>query len=151
MLLSDVIKKKLINWFARQPDQIKLVILKRQRDLFFDLRLTQQDKTPEELTLESLYKVLYLAWKSEYIGAIKESDHRLEKIREKIIERLKRHKARKNPKKQTKLQQLEKFDKDIRLMREQGLSYQKISEYLKKNHKVKIHFTYIRKYLMEHP
>ena len=93
----------------------------------------------------------YILLEKEYIGAIKESDHRLEKIREKIIERLKRHKARKNPKKQTKLQQLEKFDKDIRLMREQGLSYQKISEYLKKNHKVKIHFTYIRKYLMEHP
>lgn len=96
MLLSENMKKKVINWFARQPDSIKLELIKRQRDLYFELKKNKKDKTPEEITLESIYYVLYLAWKNEYIGAIKEPDHRLEKIKEKIIERLKRHKARKN-------------------------------------------------------
>jgi hypothetical protein len=151
MLLSENMKKKILNWFARQPDTIKLELIKRQRDLYFDLKEKNKTKSPEEVTLESLYHVLYIAWKNEYVGAIKEPDHRLEKIREKIVERLKRHKARKKPQKQTKLQQLEKFDSDIRLMRAQNLSYQKIAEYLQKHHNVKVHLTYIRKYLMEHP
>ena len=151
MLLSDNLKKKIINWFARQPEQIKLEIIKRQRDLYFKFQEQSKDKAPEQLTLESFYVVLYTAWKTEYIGAIKEKDHDLEKIRKKIVERLKRHKAKKKQKKQTKLQQLEKYDSDIKLMRQEGLSYQKIADYLEEKYKLKVHLTYIKKYLEEHP
>ncbi len=151
MLLSESMKKKILNWFARQPDRVKLEILKRQRDLYFTLREQNKNRIPEEITLESLYAVLYTAWKSEYIGTIKESDHNLEKIREKIVERLKRHKLRKKQNRKTKLQQLEKYDSDIKFMRQQGLSYQKIADYLEDKYKFKVHLTYVKKYLEEHP
>lgn len=44
MLLSENMKKKVINWFARQPDSIKLELIKRQRDLYFELKKTKKIK-----------------------------------------------------------------------------------------------------------
>jgi len=156
MLISESTKQKIIRWYARQPEAVRIDFFAKQRDLFFELLKREQEK-PEhnkkpihEITYESFLGVLYYAWKTEEPASFKEPDQNIEKIRTKIIERMQRHKKRKKtPPKQKKLQQLEKFDKDVRLMREKGLSYQKIAEYLNTYHKVKIHFTYIQKYLKD--
>jgi hypothetical protein len=156
MLISESTKQKIIRWYARQPEAVRIELFAKQRDLFFELRKREQEK-PEpdrkpihEITYESFLNVLYYAFKMEAPGGIKEPDHKIDRIRDKVIERMLRHKKRKQATpKQKKLQQLEKFDKDIRVMREKGLSYQKISEYLNTYHKVKIHFTYIQKYLKD--
>jgi len=153
MLISESTKQKIIRWYARQPEAVRIELFSKQRDLFFELRKLNREKpdrkTIDEITYESFLNVLYYAWKTEEPGGIKEPDHKIEKIRNKIIERMQRHKKRKPAPKQKKLQQLEKLDKDIRLMREKGLSYQKIADYLSVYHKVKIHFSYIQKYLKD--
>lgn len=156
MLISESTKQKIIRWYARQPEAVRIELFAKQRDLFFELRKRDQEK-PEpdrkpihEITYESFLRVLYYAWKTEEPGGIKEPDRKIEKIRDKVIERMLRHKKHKQtPPKQKKLQQLEIFDKEITLMREKGLSYQKIAVYLSTYHKVKIHFTYIQKYLKD--
>jgi len=158
MLMSETAKQKIIRWYARQPEAIRIEIFKKQRDIFFEMRKFEKEKpeqsrkTPHELTYESFLQAIYLVWKTEFVGGTKETNHKTETIKQKIIERIKRHKINiKKPRRQKKLRDLEKFDRDIRVMREEGLSYQKIADYFAKYHKTKIHFTYIQKYMKEHP
>lgn len=147
-MLTEKKKQKILAWFARQPQEIQLDIFKMQRDLFFLLKNRESQKPPHELTMESFVQAVYEAWKTENFAHMKETDHDIEKIKQKIITRIKRHKVRaKKKKKGTKQDLIEKYTKEILLMKDEGLSLRQMAEYLEKYHKVKVSHSTINRYM----
>ncbi len=147
-MITEKRRQKILLWFARQPWEIQLDIFKMQRDLFFQMKGEGTQKPAWEITLESFIQAVYEAWKTENFAHFKETNHNVEKIRQKIMTRIKRHKVRTTKKKKsTKQELLEQYMKELLIMKHEKLSLRQIANYLEKYHKVKASHTTINRFL----
>ena len=146
----DAVAKKKLKWLFNQPEEIILKAIKLQRDLFFKYRAEKKDLDPDRLTLLSLIKAAELFHISEHPTTLKNQDRNLDLLKQKILDRIQRHEIRQNDKKKKKRESKKKkkiieLTTEIKIMREQGQSFQSIANYIEKYHKTKLHPTYISK------
>ncbi len=147
-MITEKRRQKILLWFAKQPWEIQLDIFKMQRDLFFQMKGEGTQKPAYELTLESFIQAVYEAWKTENFIHTKETDHQIEKIRQKIMTRIRRHKVRtKKKKKSTKQELLEQHAKELMMMKQEKLSLRQMADYLEKYCKIKASHTTINRFL----
>jgi len=147
---ASAIKK--IKWLISQPEEIVLKAIKLQRDLFFKYRAEKKDLDPDRLTLLSLIKAAETFYNAEHPTSFKNPDRNLDLLKQKILDRIERHEIRQIDKKKKKRESKKKkkimeLITEIKIMREQGQSFQVIADYIQKYHKTKLHPTYISKLL----
>ena len=145
-------EKKKIKWLFGQPEDIILRVIKLQRDLFFKYRAEKKDLDPDRLALLSLIKAAELFHSSEHPTTFKNPDRNLDLLKQKILDRIERHEIRQIDKKKKKRESKKKkkimgLMQEIKIMREQGQSFQSIADYIEKYHRTKIHASYVSKLL----
>ena len=148
----DAAAKKKLKWLFNQPEEIILKAIKLQRDLFFKYRAEKKDLDPDRLTLLSLIKAAELFHSSEHPTTFKNPDRNLDLLKQKILDRIERHEIRQIDKKKKKRESKKKkkimgLMQEIKIMREQGQSFQSIADYIEKYHRTKIHASYVSKLL----
>ena len=145
-------EKKRLKWLFAQPEDIILRVIKLQRDMYFKFKAENKDIGPDRLTLLSLIKAAELFHHSEHPTTFKNPDRNLDLLKQKILDRIERHEIRQIDKKKKKRESKKKkkimgLMQEIKIMREQGQSFQSIADYIVKYHKTKLHPTYISKLL----
>jgi len=148
----DAAAKKKLKWLFNQPEEIILRVIKLQRDMYFKLKAENKDIGPDRLTLLSLIKAAELFHISEHPTTLKNQDRNLDLLKQKILDRIERHEIRQIDKKKKKRESKKKkkimdLMQEIKIMREQGQSFQSIADYIEKYHRTKIHASYVSKLL----
>ena len=118
--------------------------------MFFKYRAEKKDLDPDRLTLLSLIKAAETFYNAEHPTTFKNPDRNLDLLKQKILDRIERHEIRQIDKKKKKRESKKKkkiieLTTEIKIMREQGQSFQSIANYIEKYHKTKLHPTYISK------
>ncbi len=146
--------KKRLKWLFSQPEEIILKAIKLQRDMYFKLKAEKKDLSPDQLTLLSLIKAAEIFYNSEHPTTLKNPERDLSLLKQKILDRIEKHKIRHDEKKLSQKKRASKKKKkimdlmqEIKIMREQGQSFKSIADYIQKYHKTKLHPTYISKLL----
>ena len=147
-------QKKKLKWLFGQPEPIIIEAIHKQRKLYHQLKAQNKEENSDKIALEALTKIAEQIYDSEHIINKKNQDKDLESIKNKVLERIRRHEKRYKEKKKErkkrknlKKEKIKMLLKEIKIMREQKQSYQAISEYILKYHKVKLHPSYISKIL----
>ena len=148
----NTLEKKKIKWLFSQHEVIILQAVKLQRDMYFKLKAENKDIGPDRLTLLSLIKAAELFHISEHPTTLKNQDRNLDLLKQKILDRIERHEIRQIDKKKKKRESKKKkkimgLMQEIKIMREQGQSFQSIADYIEKYHRTKIHASYVSKLL----
>ena len=147
----DAAAKKKLKWLFNQPEEIILQAIKLQRDMYFKLKAENKDIGPDRLTLLSLTKAAEFFYNAEYPTSSKNPERNLNLLKQKVLDRIQRHEIRHNEKKASQKRESKKKKKiielttEIKIMREQGQSFQSIANYIENYHKTKLHPTYISK------
>ena len=149
----DAAAKKKLKWLFNQPEEIILQAIKLQRDMYFKLKAENKDIGPDRLTLLSLTKAAEFFYNAEYPTSSKNPERNLNLLKQKVLDRIQRHEIRHNEKKASQKRESKKKKKimglmqEIKIMREQGQSFQSIADYIEKYHRTKIHASYVSKLL----
>ena len=149
----DASARKKIKWLISQPEEIILQAIKLERDMYFKLKAENKDIGPDRLTLLSLTKAAEIFYNAEHPTAFKNPDRNLDLLKQKVLDRIQRHKIRYEEKKASQKRESKKKKKimglmqEIKIMREQGQSFQSIADYIEKYHRTKIHASYVSKLL----
>lgn len=144
--LSAEKRKQLFGYFQRLEEPVRLFVMKLQTDLMRQYRAQYYNKDKQA---EFAYGMLILA-----IAKVREPEQRLHKksgspLSDKVVEeirsfRIERLKLRK-PKPSVVREEIERLYHVIAGLREENLSWIKISEYLKKYHHVTVSHSYIER------
>ncbi len=149
----NTLEKKKIKWLFSQHEVIILQAVKLQRDMYFKLKAENKDIGPDRLTLLSLIKAAETFYNAEHPTSFKNPDRNLNLLKQKVLDRIQRHEIRHNEKKASQKRESKKKKKimglmqEIKIMREQGQSFQSIADYIEKYHRTKIHASYVSKLL----
>jgi len=148
----DASARKKIKWLISQPEEIILQAIKLERDMYFKLKAENKDIGPDRLTLLSLTKAAEIFYNAEHPTGFKNPDRNLDLLKQKILDRIERHEIRQIDKKKKKRESKKKkkimgLMQEIKIMREQGQSFQSIADYIEKYHRTKIHASYVSKLL----
>lgn len=148
-------KHRYMGWFSQQPVSVVVDILESADENFYRFR---ERKPPgaERRTIryEAFLHAIKDAYNLEYSSRIKNPDHDLQKVLVKQEEKVRRFSERRKEKiirkrKAKKRDLILRYMPDIQLMREQGMSYPAISEYLKR-YKLDAHPSYIQQLVKEY-
>jgi len=138
-------------WLALQGEQTKIEAAKLQTDLIRQHRRQGmgQTMTPEfvyAMHALALVKMVWLETAQKRKG-VKLTDEEFEKVQEIRIDRIKARKRKKaSPKKE--LIRV-RFFQLIQTLREKGLSWREVGEYLATHHKTRLTYSYIRESFIE--
>lgn len=138
-------------WLSQQGEQTKIEAAKLQTDLIRQHRRQNmgQTMTPEfvyAMHALALVKMVWMETAQQRKGA-KLSDEEFAKMQEIRIDRIKSKKRKKASPKKNLIRV--RFFELIRKLREEGLSWREISDYLATHHKTKLTHSYIRESFIE--
>lgn len=136
---SNKYKIKLINWFNRQNDLIKIDIFKEQKNQFFKLKSTEL-KLEEILPLIAFYLAIDKLYNLENLNNQKNKSQNLTKLA--FISNFSIKKSRKIRIKE-KREKLINIWSVVQKLKEEDFSLREISEYLKSKHRMNVSHTYI--------
>ena len=145
-------RPKLVRYFAKLPEKIKIEVLKLQTDLIRQNRDMMKKNTQPEFFYSMFIKAIHYVKSIEIahtqsIADEQEAVEKTKKITEIRIQRMLAEKAEKKKKtrddKKFRLIKL-RFYNEIVKMQKQGFTYKDISTYIAKYHKVKITPAYIQ-------
>ena len=143
--LSEPNRKRLINYYARLPEQSRIEAHKLQTDLLRQKRDKYDNAKHQEFTYAMFLLALAGMKSLESAQAAKRalSDEEAEKITEL---RIKRILAGKNKGRESKTKHLIeiRFYEEIKNLKDKGLTWRDIAEYIKKYHKKKISHGYLQ-------
>jgi len=148
-------KHKLLGWFSQQPASVITEILESASQNFYKIR----ERMPANASRETIRYAAFVnavkdSYNVEYSVRMKNPDHDLEKIINNQTEKIKHFSERREEKlarkrKSKKRDLILRHSPDIVLMRNQGLSYTAIAEYLGR-YKLNVHPSYIQKLAKEY-
>lgn len=138
---SNKYKTKLINWFNRQNDLIKIDIFKEQKNQFFKLKSTEL-KVEEILPLIAFYLAIDKLYNLENLNNQKNRSQNLTKLAS--ISNFSIKKSRKIRIKE-KREKLINIWSVVQKLKEENFSLREISEYLKSKYRMNVSHTYIDK------
>jgi len=130
---------KLINWFNRQNDLIKIDVFKEQKNQFFKLKSSEL-KVEEILPLTAFYLSIDKFYNLENINNQKNKSQNLTKLAS--ISNFSIKKSRKIRMKE-KREKLINIWSVIQKLKKESFSLREISKYLKSKHRMNISHTYI--------
>jgi hypothetical protein len=143
--LSEPNRKRLINYYARLPEQTKIEAHKLQTDLIRQSRDKYDNARQQEFTYAMLLLALAKMKSLELAQTTKKAltDEEAGKITELRIQRILAAKNKGRESKQKHLIEI-RFYEEIKNLKEKGLSWREIAEYIKKYHKKKISHGYLQ-------
>jgi hypothetical protein len=143
--LSEPNRKRLINYYARLPEQTRIEAHKLQTDLLRQSRDKYDNARQQEFTYAMLLLALAKMKSLESGQATKKAltDEEAGKITELRIQRVLTAKNKGRESKQKHLIEI-RFYEEIKNLKEKGLSWREIAEYIKKYHKKKISHGYLQ-------
>jgi len=136
-----MIDKKFLRLLAKQSDKDLEEIFNKSFDLYHS-EFKKIDATQGKKFLLALDKTTHDFQKKAKLTKGKNVDITLEEIEEIEDTKIERFKQKKSPK-NNKLEK--QFKHTIIRLRKEGLSWQKISDYLAEHHKFRVHFSTIQK------
>jgi len=132
-------------WLSQQGEQTKIEAAKLQTDLIRQARrIAGQIMTPEfayAMHALALVKMVWMETAQQRKG-VKLSDDEFAKVQEIRIDRIKSKKRKKSSPKKTVIRV--RFYQLIGTLREKGLSWREISDYISTHHKISLAHSYIR-------
>jgi len=141
-------------WWAKQPEQIKIEGIKLTRDLLIQQIETEKTPISVELIYSAFIQALFNMHRIETGKIMKRkkdgevNEEELKKIQQIRVARILA--GRQQGKKSKKRNMLKmRYGKLMMNLREEGLSYREISNYLKKHHRFKVCHALIGKVLGE--
>lgn len=142
-------RASLYRWLAKQGEQTRIEAMKLQTDLIRQHR----DRADKEKRPEFHYAMHVLALvKMHWIETAQSQKARLTnteaaKLTEIRIERVLAQKRKKSSPKKEAIRI--RFFHEVKMLREKGLSWRQVSDYIAKNHKTKIGYSYLRECFVE--
>jgi len=130
---------KLINWFKRQNDLVKIDVFKEQKNQFFRLKSTDM-KLEETLQLIAFYLAIDKFYNLENLNNQKNKGQNLAKLASISNFSIKKSRKVRIKKKRDKLINIWSV---VQKLKEKDFSLRDISQYLKSKHRMNVSHTYI--------
>jgi len=152
--ISPSQKKRFLGWFCQQPKSAIETILESANENFFRFRERMPGAARPAIRYEAFIGALKDAYNLEYNTRIKNPDHDLEKVltrqKEKVLRFAERRKEKLSRKRKSKKRDLIlRHMPSIELMRQHGMSYPAIAEYLQR-YRLQVHPSYIQQLTKEY-
>lgn len=143
--LSNDGRKKLINWFARQDDELQIAIFEEQRNQFFKLKVQSVDM--KVIALSAFILSIKIFFDKELLLQKKNKSSSLDELGKTADYQIRRFKRTRKKEKEEKLLNLISV---VRKLKMEKYSYRHICDYLKKFHRFEVSHTYLAKFIKEH-
>jgi len=152
--ISPKQKKRYLGWFCQQPISVVEGILESANENFFRFRERMPGVQRPAIRYEAFLFAVQSAYNLEYGNRIKNPDHDLEKVltrqKEKVLRFAEKRRERLVRKRKSKKRDLIlRHMPSVELMRQQGMSYPAIAEYLQR-YRLKVHPSYIQQLTKEY-
>ena len=143
--LSEPNRKRLINYYARLPEETRIEAHKLQTDLIRQKRDKYENPRQHEFTYAMLLLALTRMKSLESAQGTKRAlnDEEAERITEIRIQRILDRKNKGRKSEQKHLIEI-RFYEEIKNLKDKGLSWRDIADYISKYHKKKISHGYLR-------
>lgn len=146
---TEAQRATLFRWLAKQGEQTRIEAAKLQTDLIRQNR-QQSDKSkhPEFVFAMHILALVKMHWiETAQSQKVQMSESEAAKLTGIRIERIKAQRRKKSSPKKEAIRI--RFYHEIKMLRENGLSWRQVSDYIAKNHKTRIGFSYLRETFAE--
>ncbi|WP_457744884.1 hypothetical protein [Sulfurimonas sp.] len=139
-------KGKMVRWLSRQNNEIMYEVFKEQKQQFYRLKNLYQNEDLTLLSTASFIRAIHDIYSKISKKSQKAEEGNLRKIRSSTKLKAKQIKKQTQHPKLDKLFLLQDI---IKTFRQEGISYYKISDYLKSQHKFTVSHTTIRNFYIK--
>lgn len=143
--LSQADRKKLINWLARQDEELQIAIFEEQKNQFFKLKA--QNINTIIIALSSFIFAIKIFFDRELLLKKKNKSASLDELGKTVDYQIRRFRKVRKKEKEEKLLNLISV---IAKLKSQNYSYREIEIYLRKIHRFEVSHTYLAKFIKEY-